>query len=47
MSRDKITSIFERVKIEADHHISLEMKSHHVIFRLAHLAFLQFDRLDK
>ncbi len=48
MSRDKITSIFERVKIEANHHTSLRMRSHHVISRLAlHLAFLQFVKLDR
>ncbi len=47
MSPDKITSILERVKIEANHHTSLKMRSHHVISRLAHLAFLQFVKLDR
>jgi hypothetical protein len=48
LSRDKTTNIFERVKIEANHHISLRMRSHHVISRLAlHLAYLQFVRLNK
>jgi hypothetical protein len=48
LSRDKTTSIFERVKVEADHHISLRMKSHHVTSRLAlHLAYLQFVKLNR
>jgi hypothetical protein len=46
-SRDKITSIFERVKIEANHHTSLRMRLYHVISRLAHLAFVQFVKLDR
>jgi hypothetical protein len=46
MSRDKTTSIFKRVKIEANHHISLKMKSHHVISRLAS-CILQFVKLDR
>jgi hypothetical protein len=47
VSRDKTTGIFERVKVGADHHTSLRMRPHHVIPRLAHLAFLQFVRLDR
>jgi hypothetical protein len=47
LSRDKTTGTFERVKVEADHHTSLKMRPHHVISRLAHLAFLQFVRLDR
>jgi hypothetical protein len=47
LSRDKTTGTFERVKIEADHYTPLKMRPHHVIPRLAHLAFLQFVRLDR
>jgi hypothetical protein len=47
VSCDKITSTFECVKIKANHYISLRMRSHHVISRLAHLAFLQFVRLNR
>jgi hypothetical protein len=46
VSRDKTTGIFERVKIEADHHISLRKRSHHVTSRLAP-CILQFVRLDR
>ncbi len=46
VSRDKTTDT-ERVKVEANHHTSLKMRPHHVISRLAHLAFSQFVRLDR
>jgi hypothetical protein len=46
MSRDKTTGIFERVKIEADHHTSLRMRPHHVTSRLAS-CILQFVKLDR